>query len=119
MRIFLRMFLRRAPKALVIMLACLFGALLTLASMTQSVNKLDLSGSSTLTSTASTLDPLDHDDAPGQDGKCVVDDQCLDDILVEPSIWLTWNVPAPSIASAPAPTLHDGLNGLITPPPNV
>ncbi|MFC4763203.1 hypothetical protein [Dyella koreensis] len=110
------MLLRRFPRGFVLLLACLFGVLVTLAATAQSIGKLNqLSAASAI---SVSLEQADQDAPSDQDGSCTVDDQCLDDILVESSALLNWHVRAPSVAPAMDPVVDDGPFGLISPPPN-
>lgn len=111
------MFLRRFPRGFVLLIACLFGVLVTLAATAQSIGKLNqLSAASSAISVS--LEQADQDAPSDQDGSCTADDQCLDDILVESSTLLTWHVRGPSVAPAMDPVVDDGPFGLISPPPN-
>ncbi|TBR38853.1 MULTISPECIES: hypothetical protein [Dyella] len=99
-------------------MACLFGVLVTLASMTQSISKWPTSGSS-LTS-VSWVGQDSADKAGDLDGgSFVVDDQCLDDIMVEPFPWEASHVRAPAVAIGHAPVLRESPLGLVSPPPEV
>lgn len=112
----LAMLLRRFPRGFVLLIACLFGVLVTLAATAQSIGKLNqLSAASAI---SVSLEQAGQDAPSGQDGSCTVDDQCLDDILVESSAFLNWHVRASSVAPAMDPVVDDGPFGLISPPPN-
>lgn len=113
----LTMLLRRPPRLFTLLIACLFGMLVTLAATAQSIGKLNQLSASSAVSVL--LDQGDQDAPTDNGGPCAVDDQCLDDILVEPSPLLNWHMRAPSVAHAMDPVVDDGPFGLISPPPNV
>lgn len=113
------MHLIRPSRAVVVWMACLFGVLVTLASMTQCISKWPTSGSSLTSVSWVGQDSADKADASDAGDNFVVDDQCLDDIMVEPSSWEPLHVRAPSVAIGHAPVLRESPLGLISPPPNV
>lgn len=111
------MHLPRPSRVLIVCLACLFGVLVTLASMTQSISKWPTSSLTSVSWVGQDLAGQDGD--VDQDGKSVVDDQCLDDIMVEPFPWDATHMRAPSVAIGLGPVLSDNPHGPLSPPPNV
>lgn len=111
---------RRFSRVFVMFMACLFGVLVTFASTAQSMGKDGRSAIAAAVSADIAPDLADdgEDGADALDGACMIDDQCLDDIMVETVDWPVWHVRAPSVAIGPVPGVHERPSGLICPPPN-
>lgn len=114
------MHLRRLPRVFVMFMACLFGVLVTFASTAQGMGEKGRAAVAAAISADMAPDTADHGDrgSDALDGASVIDDQCLDDIMVESVAFPVWHVGAPSVALGSVPDVHERPFGLICPPPN-